>query len=195
MSDSDEDPSGPSSSSSAPLPYGTPLPPLEEDAVQRKRPLAPEEQIVTDENGRRRFHGAFTGGFSAGFFNTAGSRDGWTPAHFKSSRSDRKTAVGSRPEDFMDAEDLGEFGIAPKGIRASAAFRQPAGDEERGRKRRMEMGSASAPEGPIPGEPVLDQIFRATTETIGSKLLRSMGWKPGQGIGPRLSRKSVKNRS
>lgn len=26
----------------------------------------PWEQVVTDEQGRRRFHGAFTGGFSAG---------------------------------------------------------------------------------------------------------------------------------
>jgi G patch domain-containing protein 1 len=28
---------------------------------------------VTDEQGRRRFHGAFTGGFSAGYFNTVGA--------------------------------------------------------------------------------------------------------------------------
>ena len=67
--------------------YGTPLPELDEDsAAKKKKPIAIEDQIVTDENGRRRFHGAFTGGFSAGFFNTAGSRDGWSPAHFKSSR-------------------------------------------------------------------------------------------------------------
>jgi hypothetical protein len=31
---------------------------------------------VKDENGRRRFHGAFTGGFSAGYWNTVGSKDG-----------------------------------------------------------------------------------------------------------------------
>jgi hypothetical protein len=29
-----------------------------------------------DEKGRRRFHGAFTGGFSAGYFNTVGSKEG-----------------------------------------------------------------------------------------------------------------------
>ena len=31
---------------------------------------------VLDEQGRRRFHGAFTGGFSAGYFNTVGSKEG-----------------------------------------------------------------------------------------------------------------------
>ena len=31
---------------------------------------------VRDEEGRRRFHGAFTGGFSAGYYNTVGSKEG-----------------------------------------------------------------------------------------------------------------------
>lgn len=34
------------------------------------------KQEARDENGRRRFHGAFTGGFSAGYFNTVGSKEG-----------------------------------------------------------------------------------------------------------------------
>ena len=29
-----------------------------------------------DEKGRKRLHGAFTGGFSAGYFNTVGSKEG-----------------------------------------------------------------------------------------------------------------------
>ncbi|CAK9785011.1 unnamed protein product [Cutaneotrichosporon oleaginosum] len=53
-----------------------------------------------DEKGRRRFHGAFTGGWSAGYFNTLG----WTPSTFKSSRSSRATYQQSA-EDFMDEED------------------------------------------------------------------------------------------
>lgn len=38
-----------------------------------------------------RFHGAFTGGFSAGYFNTVGSEnnDGFQPTTFVSSRSNR----------------------------------------------------------------------------------------------------------
>jgi hypothetical protein len=31
---------------------------------------------VRDEKGRRRFHGAFTGGFSAGYYNSVGSKEG-----------------------------------------------------------------------------------------------------------------------
>lgn len=46
-------------------------------------------QEVTDAEGRRRFHGAFTGGYSAGFYNTVGSLEGWEPKTFKSTREQR----------------------------------------------------------------------------------------------------------
>jgi G patch domain-containing protein 1 len=62
---------------------------------------------VRDEQGRRRLHGAFTGGWSAGFYNTVGSAEGWAPSTFVSSR-DRQAqeqATVQRPEDFMDEED------------------------------------------------------------------------------------------
>ena len=35
-----------------------------------------QDEIVTDKDGKRRFHGAFTGGFSAGYFNTVGTKEG-----------------------------------------------------------------------------------------------------------------------
>ncbi len=66
------------------------------------------DQIVVDEQGRRRFHGAFTGGFSAGYYNTVGSKEGWTPSTFKSSRESRDNAAASRKaqnvQDFMDED-------------------------------------------------------------------------------------------
>lgn len=65
-----------------------------------------EQQFVKDENGRRRFHGAFTGGFSAGFYNTVGSLEGWTPSTFKSSRSSKFTPKQQNAYDFMDEEVL-----------------------------------------------------------------------------------------
>ncbi|KAF2070205.1 hypothetical protein CYY_008481, partial [Polysphondylium violaceum] len=64
------------------------------------------KQEVKDERGRKRFHGAFTGGFSAGYFNTVGSKEGWTPSTFTSSKSQKSNAAQMKPEDFMDDEDL-----------------------------------------------------------------------------------------
>ena len=84
---------------------------------------------VTDEQGRRRLHGAFTGGFSAGYFNSVGSKEGWTPSTFVSSRNQRaKTA--QKAEDFMDEEDLAAMredqkletreGFGPEGAKGKA---------------------------------------------------------------------------
>ena len=54
------------------------------------------------------FHGAFTGGFSAGYFNSVGSEEGWAPQQWKSSRGERSEKQQQRAEDFMDAEDLAD---------------------------------------------------------------------------------------
>lgn len=138
------------------------------DAFPKKRPISIEEQIATDAQGRRRFHGAFTGGFSAGFFNTVGSLEGWTPAEFKSSRSDKADRKVQRPEDYMDEEDVGEFGIAPQVVRAK--------DEFANKKKRKKKLFA---DGPIPGEPVLETLLSSGNETVGYLLLRNMGLKHG----------------
>ena len=46
--------------------YGTPLPPLDPDIRDDGTYVPIWKQEVTDERGRKRLHGAFTGGFSAG---------------------------------------------------------------------------------------------------------------------------------
>lgn len=46
--------------------YGTPLPPLDADVRDDGSYTPVWNQEVRDERGRRRLHGAFTGGFSAG---------------------------------------------------------------------------------------------------------------------------------
>ena len=207
----------------SPCTFGTPLNPIDEDdkgAHMRPKPIAVHEQIVTDEKGRRRFHGAFTGGFSAGYFNTAGSRDGWTPKTFKSSRSKERdheshdseaNAFQKRVEDYMDDEDMAEFGIAPKKIQPSSNFFQKsratqenqsasvAQDSFEQRNARVAQissifkGSDYSQKSALPfGQPVLEQLFVPIRETIGVRLLREMGWKPGQGIGPRINRRSKK---
>jgi len=74
------------------------------DEVAKKKPMLISDQVAVDERGRRRFHGAFTGGFSAGYFNSVGSKEGWAPSTFKSSRSDRPTFKTQNAHDFMDDE-------------------------------------------------------------------------------------------
>ena len=41
-----------------------------------KKPQKELQAVGVGTKARPRFHGAFTGGFSAGYFNTVGSKDG-----------------------------------------------------------------------------------------------------------------------
>ncbi|KAK6538984.1 hypothetical protein TWF694_010532 [Orbilia ellipsospora] len=58
------------------LVYGTPLPPPDPKSKPQDVNLPIWKQEVVDERGRKRLHGAFTGGYSAGYFNTVGSKEG-----------------------------------------------------------------------------------------------------------------------
>ena len=167
--------------------FGTPFEILEEDAP-RKKAVPIHEQIVTDTEGRRRFHGAFTGGFSAGYFNTVGTKEGWQPSTFVSSRSKKMEQRAQRPEDFMDEEDIGEFGIAPKRITTKEKF-SVSDREPQIRKRVVEADDALRV---IPGEPVLQDLVLPVKMSVGVELLKKMGWKEGQGIGPRERRSKKK---
>ncbi|UKZ81040.1 hypothetical protein TrVFT333_008808 [Trichoderma virens FT-333] len=152
--------------------FGTPLPEEGERDDGSYLPLWKQE--VRDEKGRRRLHGAFTGGWSAGYFNTVGSKEGWTPSAFVSSRSNRrKDEAGhsqQRAEDYMDEEDLADAAEAQT-LKTTQAF---AG-----------LGSSTQAELRAGG---LMGLFRADGDTMGLKLLRRMGWKDGQGIGPKVRR-------
>ena len=48
-----------------------------EDSIKRVQNRA-ANNFATNDKGRRNFHGAFTGGFSAGYFNSVGSKEGLT---------------------------------------------------------------------------------------------------------------------
>ncbi|OJD38720.1 uncharacterized protein BKCO1_400018 [Diplodia corticola] len=152
---------------------GTPLPPLDENTRDDGSYVPLWKQEALDERGRKRFHGAFTGGFSAGYFNTVGSKEGWSPSTFVSSRSSRhKDQKKTRAEDFMDEEDLADQAEAQK-LQTSGAFSAlgSTGDDVARRDALMDM-------------------VKTAGETIGSKLLQKMGWKPGQGVGPKVRRKA-----
>ncbi|RSM14537.1 hypothetical protein CEP52_001318 [Fusarium oligoseptatum] len=152
--------------------FGTPLP--DDPEARDDGSFVPIwKQEVRDERGRKRLHGAFTGGWSAGYFNTVGSKEGWTPSTFVSSRSNRRkddaAPAQQRPEDYMDEEDLADAAEAQK-LETSQAF---AG-----------LGSS----GQEAGSGGLMGLLRADGDTMGFKLLRRMGWRDGQGIGPKIRR-------
>ncbi|XP_070825674.1 G patch domain-containing protein 1 isoform X2 [Chaetodon trifascialis] len=170
--------------------YGTPLEPLEEDEPLKK-PVPLHEQTVKDERGRyQRFHGAFTGGFSAGYFNTVGSKEGWAPSTYVSSRQQKADRHHARPEDFMDEEDFGEHGIAPSQITTSREFSSGRRDEAREKARAVSAQAAL-----IPGDTLLEELIAPARLSIGVELLRRMGWKEGQGVGPRVKRKAHRQQS
>jgi hypothetical protein len=141
------------------------------------------QQVVTDERGIRRFHGAFTGGFSAGYGGTVGSKDGFTPTQFVSSRTKRASIVESTVEDFMDDEDKANNLLAESGaLHSSQDF---AGLSRAAQKRPPSlfadddhaiMGSAAA----------LQDVFTLPLhDSAGARLMRVLGWRHGHGIGPR----------
>ncbi|KAF8892162.1 hypothetical protein BD779DRAFT_95881 [Infundibulicybe gibba] len=156
---------------------GTPLPPLEKSKDTGEFvPLWKQE--VRDEKGRRRLHGAFTGGFSAGYFNSVGSKEGWTPSNFVSSRGDRAKQKTARPEDFMDEEDLQELKDSRKLVDTTDEMDLTAG-----------TGGASTEDS---GADSITRALETTllpppTESAGARILKKMGWRVGQGIGPRVT--------
>ncbi|OLL23703.1 G patch domain-containing protein 1 isoform C [Neolecta irregularis DAH-3] len=144
---------------------GTALPPLDPDARDDGSFQPLWKQEVRDERGRKRLHGAFTGGWSAGYFNTVGSKEGWIPATFKSSREKRAQFHQATAEDFMDEEDLQDL-ADNKEVATKEGFEGIGSTEEDVLRRGLD-----------------DLVTK--DESIGIKLLRKMGWREGQGVGPR----------
>lgn len=159
-----------------------------------------EDQIATDSKGRRRFHGAFTGGFSAGYFNTVGSKEGWAPSTFKSSRSKKNENENServqyKPEDFMDEDDFAEHGIAPKKLKTafnlSNSNNDDASNERASFLRAVNNGEIHSP---LPGSAdLLVDMLAPPKHSVGIKLLNKMGWKQGQGVGEKLDLSNKKD--
>lgn len=111
----------------------------------------------------------------ASYFNTVGSKEGWTPSTFVSSRANRRKDqknAQQRPEDFMDDEDLAAQAEAQK-LQTASAF--------------SALGSTGDD---VSRRDVLMGMVKTAGETMGAKLLQKMGWKPGQGVGPKIRRRA-----
>lgn len=172
---------------------GTPVPEFRED--EPKKLTTTQDLTAKDKQGRRRFHGAFTGGFSAGFFNTVGTKEGFTPSTFVSSRSKKLDDAGSgpsrsmQPEDFMDEEDLEEYGIAPRKFATVGSYTS----EERKRKY-LQDANQIAGSSVLNKASLINDLFVPEQLTVGIKLLRKMGWREGQGLGPRVKQNNKKKK-
>lgn len=176
------------------------------------------EQEARDENGQRRFHGAFTGGFSAGYHNTVGSEEGWTPASFVSSRTSKAKRVEQTVDSFMDDEDRSE--MFSEGLTATKKFNSlfTTADELASRnKNRMKAekaGLVTETDGSAP--PALSALASASVsgdvglvtpihKTIGMYLLKKMGWKRGASapakkkgamtFGPKFTNEEIEERN
>ncbi|KAK6276040.1 hypothetical protein POUND7_005749 [Theobroma cacao] len=168
--------------------FGTPIEREEEITNRRKKAVAEAsgnlrslpawKQEVRDEEGRRRFHGAFTGGFSAGYYNTVGSKEGWAPQSFTSSRKNRAEVKQQSIINFLDEDEKAELegqylGTSSQfdtfGFTAAEYARKQADKEQKQRP--------SAIPGPVP-----DELVLPAAESIGVKLLLRMGWRHGRAI-------------
>ena len=118
-------------------------------------------------NRPQRFHGAFTGGFSAGYYNTVGSKDGWKPSEER--RRDQKL------EDFMDDQDHEDWG-GPTGVReeynTASAPSTASGFEPDTFTKQANAGSTNSLQ-----QFPLDRLFQVSHQTVGPRLLRILGWR------------------
>uniref|UniRef100_A0A1J3J9E5 G patch domain-containing protein TGH n=1 Tax=Noccaea caerulescens TaxID=107243 RepID=A0A1J3J9E5_NOCCA len=168
--------------------HGTPIEREEEIASRKKKAVAGAsgnlrtlpawKQEVTDEEGRRRFHGAFTGGYSAGYYNTVGSKEGWAPQSFTSSRKNRAGARKQSISDFLDEDERAE--LEGQSLSASSQFDTfgfTAAEHSRKQAEKEQHERPSAIPGPVP-----DELVAPVSESIGVKLLVKMGWRRGHSI-------------
>ncbi|KAL6604879.1 hypothetical protein ACP70R_042823 [Stipagrostis hirtigluma subsp. patula] len=167
--------------------YGTPIEREEDTSARKRRAIAEAGQLralpawkqeVRDEEGRRRFHGAFTGGFSAGYYNTVGTKEGWTPQTFTSSRKNRAEVKKQSIYSFLDEEDIKDMGgNALETSHQYDTFGSTAAEYARKQASKEQKERPSAIPGPIP-----DELVVPTTNSIGVQLLMKMGWRQGRSI-------------
>ncbi|KAJ2715299.1 hypothetical protein H4R19_001282, partial [Coemansia spiralis] len=162
---------------------GTRLPSAQE---QSRREAKRRRGYPDDDKPKGYSRDAFKGGFSAGYFGTVGSKDGWQPAtEFVSSRGSRRQVQQMRPEDFMDAEDLADLQAA-QSISVNSAF-AGTGRPEAATSHPLAGGAVAGYAGVVGSvAEVLEAELggvRTNSDRIGHQIMASMGWKPGQGIG------------
>ena len=176
----------------------------DDSSLASRRHLPAHLQVATDAQGRRRFHGAFTGGFSAGYFNTVGTEKGFTPQAFVSSKHKRAAADArtrdQQVEDYLDDDELEDrkrrrlestseydtFGArAAEEAAEAASFETRRVPCIRTAARLFETRREGARTA-IPGGPLLmDAMVKPVSNSVGIRMLIALGWRRGKGLGAR----------
>jgi G patch domain-containing protein 1 len=167
---------------------------------------AARKNEVRDAEGRQRFHGAFTGGFSAGYFNTVGSKEGWAPAAFSSSRASKRaladasasasTSVSAAPpqrtaRDYMDDEDVEQIlGGALAAQDAYGGVGVAAAKRGRDIADAATTASSSSSSSSLLSSLIPSELIVPVSTPVGKLLLQECGWREGQALGPRRAGKA-----
>ncbi|XP_045832491.1 G patch domain-containing protein TGH isoform X1 [Trifolium pratense] len=199
--------------------FGTPIE-REEDSISRKKKAIAEssgqlrtlpawKQEVRDDEGRRRFHGAFTGGYSAGYYNTVGSKEGislcWNynaPVmdliinRHAVSVNFKNECVGWAPQTFVSSrksraefkeqnilnflDDDEKADLEGRFLGTSSQFDTFGSTAAEIARKQAEKEQKQRPS-IIPG-PAPDELVIPATESVGVKLLLKMGWSRGRSI-------------
>ena len=112
------------------------------------------------KNKQQRFHGAFTGGFSAGYFNTVDTKEGWKPSN--------DTTKQQKLEDFMDEQDHEEWG-GPTNVRKE--YDTTVGESSEAVEKLEQQQHPQHQYVP------LGSLFTISHQTVGPRLLRKLGWR------------------
>ncbi len=151
---------------------------------------------------QQRLHGAFTGGFSAGHFNTVGSKDGWKPSYaadndieneeeidesnnpFFSSSSikkklKRKNNYEQKLEDYMDEEDANEWGgpIKVKETYQTKSNNNIIGNNDERYAHKSLITDSSSLRNLLYQKKNKNDSTSTYYDSIGKQLLKVLGWR------------------
>ena len=124
-----------------------------------------------------RFHGAFTGGHSAGYWDTVGSRDGWRPEEdlgtddFGRKRQQRVWENERTAADYMDDRDHDEW-AGPSGIKSGYIG---SAKQMFSREKEPKLEKGDERNVLLPSE--LIKPPDSWNASIGKRLLRKLGWR------------------
>lgn len=133
--------------------------------LENQAKCVPVRKQVTDGEGGRRYHGAFSGGFSADYHTTTGSKEGWSPQEWFSSQGECSKWPQQHTEDFMDEVDL----------TAARNYRSPSlltcANFSDSRDTGEAAGAAHA------GAGAHDEIATKFSTRLNAKLVETVGWQ------------------